>query len=1036
MFEDSGQWSPASLLPNDEVSMRIHPSHVRSCLVSAVLLVAGWSWAIQKPVVDSFTASGTTIAPGGSITLSLSAHDPDCPAACTTGCGQVIRADLTAWSSNGGTYASASNGTSGSPYLASAQWQAPPTEGEYTLTVSISDSGTYMCGGRQTAAASLSVLVTSSNNHAPVVDVLTADPGTILISAASSLSCIAHDPDSDPLTYVWSTTLGTIAPGVGGAAAFTAPAVPGIAAVTCRARDSHGAFADGTVNVTGVQADHAIAAGFYAPVRVAEDNEGYVFVVEDRAPVVKAFHVASGEPAFTVPMPGVTSIAVDWNDNLLLGTGSGAYVVDRKGAILTTLAAVPPLNAIQDVAADSSNRRYAVLEAHTGRTAVFQSDGTFQGAWGSTGSGTTQFKAAVSLAVNADGNLLVGDQGSGQIKVFDTGGNLLGVFGAPGSGAGQFTRLTGLAVDGGGYVYAADAFQSRVQIFNPDGTLREIFGNYGSGLGELMTPVGIAVSPASSRIVVASLNAARLEVYALQNAAPPLLNTAPTPATPVSPTNGQVLAPSSSVSLTVSNAYDPDLQSLQYTFQLFRIIGGTPALQNTWTVSEGSGTTAVDATAFVSSIGQYLWRVNVSDGIAASGWTGDQSFQISSGGTNHAPDVPQPLAPVMDAEVSDLTPTLVLQNAGDSDGDGLYYQFEAARYDGAAFATLAQSAVVSQGTPDTVWQIPAGLLDRSQRLYWRARSYDGRLYSGWSAYAFFWTAPFTIPEAGEYGNLPTGDRTRPEGVRYRLGSLAGGLTLYLQGYHRTTEDALTLVVNGHHYAVPQQTDEGWSDTFDITINAGDVNADGENDFFFVHSGPAGDWGVRKVGLVAPPVPILAAVPYNTVIDIGWSPGASVPAGTQLRLYRGLGAGDPGVAVGDFNPALMLVRDVGLSNGTLYSYHAVYVNLDGVEGRPSNTLSIAPSDGDPTPVTDLRVGKTGMDVVLQWTPITTAQGIQAYAVYRDLMGNWVPDTSDFTNQIGLQGSLTGTYADIGEVPVTRTIWYSIVPVLDDGERVTP
>jgi len=121
----------------------------------------------------------------------------------------------------------------------------------------------------------------------------------------------------------------------------------------------------------------------------------------------------------------------------------------------------------------------------------------------------------------------VGDQGSGQIKVFDTGGNLLGVFGAPGSGAGQFTRLTGLAVDGGGYVYAADAFQSRVQIFNPDGTLREIFGNYGSGLGELMTPVGIAVSPASSRIVVASLNAARLEVYALQNAAPPLLNTAP-----------------------------------------------------------------------------------------------------------------------------------------------------------------------------------------------------------------------------------------------------------------------------------------------------------------------------------------------------------------------------------------------------------------------------------------------------------------------------------------------------------------------------
>jgi len=1018
--------------------MRIHPSQFRFGLVPAVLLLAGWSWAIQPPVVDSFTASGTTVAPGGSVTLSLSAHDPDCPSACTTGCGQYIRADLTAWSADGGIFIATANAASGSPYAASAQWQAPAAEGTYTLTVSISDSGTYMCGGRQTATAVLNVLVTSSTNHAPVVDALTANPAQIFIGASSILMCTAHDPDSDPLTYSWSATIGTILPGNGGAATFNAPAAPGIAVVTCRVSDNHGAYADGTVSiaVTSVQADSAIAAALYAPVRVAEDNEGYVFVVEDRAPLVKAYHVASGSQAFTVPVSGATSIAVDWGGNLLVGTGAGAYVFDRKGTIVMPLTAAPALNGVQDVAVDVANQRYGVLETGTGRVVIFQSDGTVYSAWGSVGGGASQFKAAVSLAVGSGGAILVGDQGNGQIKVFDDGGNYIQAFGTPGGGPGEFTRLTGIAVDSNGRIYAADAFQSRIQIFNPDGTLREIFGNYGSSLGELKTPVGITISPASAHVVVASLNAARLEVYALQNATPPALNTPPTPATPVSPANGQILAPSSTVLLTVADSYDPDLQSLQYTFQLYKVISGAPTLQNAWTVGEGAGTTSVDASAYASTIGRYQWRVNVSDGTAASGWTDDQYFQVTAGGSNNAPNVPTPLSPVADAGIMGFTPTLELQNTTDPDGDQLYYQFEIARYDGRVLTTLAQSPITSQGSPDTIWQVPPGLMDLSQRLYWRGRAYDGQLFGAWSPYATFWTAPFMIPDEAEVGNLPAGDNTRPEGLHYRMGPASGGITVYLQGYDLATPNELELVVNGHHYAISETAAALWSDTFGIPVDVGDLNSGGDNDMYFVHAGLSDPWGVRKLGLTAPPVPSLAATAYNTVIDLSWPVDPTVSFNARMRLYRGLSPGDSGAVIGTYDLAAALVRDAGLTNGTSYSYHAVYVNADGVEGRPSGTVSAAPSNADPTPVTDLRVAKSGPDVLLYWTPITTSQGVRQYEIYRDLMGNWTPDTTGFTNQIGLQSAINGEYADTGELPVIRAIWYSIVPFLDDGERVTP
>ena len=118
------------------------------------LAMASGAWA-AAPIVDSFSASPAVVAPGGLITLEVTAHDSDCPSTCTAGCGQYLREDLTAWSATGGTFLAENNGTSGSPYVATADWSAPAAEGTYTVSVYLADSGGMLCGGRQSTTTQL-----------------------------------------------------------------------------------------------------------------------------------------------------------------------------------------------------------------------------------------------------------------------------------------------------------------------------------------------------------------------------------------------------------------------------------------------------------------------------------------------------------------------------------------------------------------------------------------------------------------------------------------------------------------------------------------------------------------------------------------------------------------------------------------------------------------------------------------------------------------------------------------------------------------
>ena len=496
------------------------PRFSAACLaVIFALLTAVAAGAAEAPVVDSFTASPASVLPGGTVTLAVDAHDPDCADTCTTGCGQTIRADLTDWSASGGTFLTEDNGVTGSPYAASAEWQAPTAEDTYTITLTLSDSGSFLCGGRQSTTAELDVLVSSDPNLPPVVDSLTALPSLLLPGQASQLLCAASDPDGDPVTYDWQADLGTVTPGSGGTAIYTAPAdVVGVATVTCIADDGSATGSDTVqIAVVGAEGEKSLVNQVAAPQRLAADSEGNLFVVDRGA--ISVINLFSEELVYRVPLADLTSVAVDWNDNLLVGGRLGVGVRSRQGDLLLPLdQGGDPLD-VADVAVDRVNQRYAALYRGSGRVRVFDAAGTSVVSFGSTGDAPDQLRSPQGLAAAPGGDWLVADSGHGQIKRFDAAGSLVAAFGELGGGVGEFVQLDDVEIDGGGIIYASDSFQSWVQVFDPDGTPREALGGHGGEVGQLKTPTGLVEVAGINgladfdRLVVASLNSSSLQVF-------------------------------------------------------------------------------------------------------------------------------------------------------------------------------------------------------------------------------------------------------------------------------------------------------------------------------------------------------------------------------------------------------------------------------------------------------------------------------------------------------------------------------------------
>lgn len=210
-------------------------------------------------------------------------------------------------------------------------------------------------------------------------------------------------------------------------------------------------------------------------------------------------------------------------------------------------------------------------------------------------------------------------------------------------------------------------------------------------------------------------------------------NEAPTAPVPISPAEGAVTG--TSVTLEVQNASDPDSPILSYSFEVDSEPAFTSAtLITSALLSEGAGTTSWTSPAPFAENTHHYWRAKANDGQADSPWSTVSSFFVNA--VNEPPSTPSLANPSNQGEVIVLQPTLSVHNAVDPDGDALTYEFEI--YADAELTQMVVSVTgFAQGAGSlTSWDVSQPLLENTS-YWWRARAFDGFLFSGWMPEAAF-----------------------------------------------------------------------------------------------------------------------------------------------------------------------------------------------------------------------------------------------------------------------------------------------------------
>lgn len=199
---------------------------VLTVLVTGLVLVTGacnGETGNQSPVVSSLGTDVDSITTGSSVTVTCMASDPD---------GDSLYYD---WSCSGGTL-------SGSGYAVT--WKAPGAGGDYNVSVKVSDSH----GAEVEESCEINV-VSGQANRPPVIESLSMSPNSVEPQRNGIVTCVASDPDGDPLTYEWWTELGRIE-GEGNVVTYVGARYVGEYKVEVHVRDNKGGNTIETITVT------------------------------------------------------------------------------------------------------------------------------------------------------------------------------------------------------------------------------------------------------------------------------------------------------------------------------------------------------------------------------------------------------------------------------------------------------------------------------------------------------------------------------------------------------------------------------------------------------------------------------------------------------------------------------------------------------------------------------------------------------------------------------------------------------------------
>ena len=145
-----------------------------------------------------------------------------------------------------------------------------------------------------------------------------------------------------------------------------------------------------------------------------------------------------------------------------------------------------------------------------------------------------------------------------------------------------------------------------------------------------------------------------------------------------------------------------------------------------------------DWTPGPGTAGTYLITYTASDGTLSSARSA--TIRVEAATPPPGPGTPTITAPLSGSQVTTLAPTLSVQTSTAAQDPTTKVQFEL--YADEAMTRLVASALVDKaGTATapapTAWPVPAATLSDNTRYWWRARAFDGTLYSNWVAARFF-----------------------------------------------------------------------------------------------------------------------------------------------------------------------------------------------------------------------------------------------------------------------------------------------------------
>jgi hypothetical protein len=186
------------------------------------------------------------------------------------------------------------------------------------------------------------------------------------------------------------------------------------------------------------------------------------------------------------------------------------------------------------------------------------------------------------------------------------------------------------------------------------------------------------------------------------------------------------------VTYSVTNVGNSDLAGVALSVQTVHVLNQSvyDNLSSQATLSMGgsfTGSGTFDTTTYSAKDYLVVLRANI-NGIEET--LAGTYFRVEG-----APTAPALIAPAMGSDVDTFTPALTVSNASDPNDDKITYEFEL--YADSVLSQLtASSGVLSAGTGTTAW-IASFDLTENATYYWRARAYDGKLYSSWMDAASF-----------------------------------------------------------------------------------------------------------------------------------------------------------------------------------------------------------------------------------------------------------------------------------------------------------